>query len=191
MATERGCIVFPVRYELNLYMLCGQPLWSSGQSSWLQIQRSGFDSRCYKIFWDLVGLEPGPLILVSTIEKLIERKSSGFGLENRDYGRRRSANYATPLYPQKLALTSTSGGRSVGIVRSRTPATEFVLFVLHCIIRRRPVWDLDRRLFPKCVVQQDHSYLYLSILADFQNNKTFLTSAASGPRDQSYTLVRK
>jgi hypothetical protein len=24
--------------------------WSSGQNSWLQIQRSGFDSRCYQIF---------------------------------------------------------------------------------------------------------------------------------------------
>jgi hypothetical protein len=34
----------------------------------------------------------------------------------------------TPLYPQKLALTSpTGGGRSVGIVRSRTKATEFSL----------------------------------------------------------------
>jgi len=32
----------------------------------------------------------------------------------------------TPLYSQKLALTSpTGGGRSVGIVRSRTKATEF------------------------------------------------------------------
>jgi len=31
----------------------------------------------------------------------------------------------TPLYPQKLALTSpTGGGRSVGIVRSGTKATE-------------------------------------------------------------------
>jgi len=31
----------------------------------------------------------------------------------------------TPLYPQKLVLTSpTGGGRSVGIVRSRTKATE-------------------------------------------------------------------
>jgi len=31
-----------------------------------------------------------------------------------------------PLYPQKLALTSpTGGGRSVGIVRVRTKATEF------------------------------------------------------------------
>jgi hypothetical protein len=35
--------------------------------------------------------------------------------------------YATPLYPQKLALTSpTNGGRSVGIVRLRTKATELV-----------------------------------------------------------------
>jgi len=35
----------------------------------------------------------------------------------------------TPLYPQKLALTSpTGGGRSVGIVRVRTKATEFYLF---------------------------------------------------------------
>jgi len=33
----------------------------------------------------------------------------------------------TPLYPQKLALTSpTGGGRSVGIVRVRTKATEFI-----------------------------------------------------------------
>jgi hypothetical protein len=32
----------------------------------------------------------------------------------------------TPLDPQKLALTSpTGGGRSVGIVHSRTKATEF------------------------------------------------------------------
>jgi len=35
---------------------------------------------------------------------------------------------AASVYPQKLALTSpTGGGRSVGIVRVRTKATEFVL----------------------------------------------------------------
>jgi hypothetical protein len=39
----------------------------------------------------------------------------------------RRTDHATPLYPQKLALTSpTSGSRSVGIVRSRTKATELV-----------------------------------------------------------------
>jgi hypothetical protein len=35
------------------------PLWSSGQSSWLQIQRSGFHSRRYQIFPEVVGLERG------------------------------------------------------------------------------------------------------------------------------------
>jgi hypothetical protein len=32
--------------------------------------------------------ERGPFSLVSTIEELLGRKSSGFGLENRDYGHR-------------------------------------------------------------------------------------------------------
>ena len=40
----------------------------------------------------------------------------------------RCADHVTPLYPQKLVLTSpTGGGRSVGIVRVRTKATEFSL----------------------------------------------------------------
>jgi hypothetical protein len=41
----------------------------------------------------------------------------------------RCADHVTPLYPQKLALTSPAGGgRSVGIVRSRTKATEFMYY---------------------------------------------------------------
>jgi len=39
----------------------------------------------------------------------------------------RCADHVTPLYPQKLALTSpTGGGRSVSIVRVRTKATEYL-----------------------------------------------------------------
>ena len=46
----------------------------------------------------------------------------------------RCADHVTLLYPQKLALTSpTGGGRSVGIVRSRTKATEFFFYVLKVI----------------------------------------------------------
>jgi hypothetical protein len=41
---------------------------------WLQIQRSGFDFRRYHIFWEVLGLERGPLSLVSTTEELLERK---------------------------------------------------------------------------------------------------------------------
>jgi hypothetical protein len=48
------------------------PLWSSSQSSWLQIRRPGFDSRHYKK--NVVGLERGPLSLVSTTEELLNKK---------------------------------------------------------------------------------------------------------------------
>jgi hypothetical protein len=76
-----------------------------------------------------VRLELDPLSLVSTTGEPLGRKSSGSGLENREYGR--SDPSRSPrgiLYSQTLALISpTSGGRSVGIVRSWTQATEFSL----------------------------------------------------------------
>jgi hypothetical protein len=66
------------------------PLWSSGQSSCLQIRRPGFDSRHYQknkvvvrsrtqtmefvCFLFVVGLERGPLSLVSTTLELLDRK---------------------------------------------------------------------------------------------------------------------
>jgi hypothetical protein len=78
-----------------------------------------------------VGLERGPLSLESTIEELLERKVAApvYKSENTAEGIRR-VDYATTLYPQKLALTSpTSGGRSVGIIRSRTKATELLVII--------------------------------------------------------------
>jgi hypothetical protein len=82
----------------------------------------GFDSRRYQIFWAVVGLERGPLSLVSTTQGLLERKRSDLGLESREYGRRDPSCWPlATFYPQKLPLTSpTSGGRLVSIVRSRT-----------------------------------------------------------------------
>jgi hypothetical protein len=80
---------------LKLYeALMGPPLWSGDQSSWLQLHKSGFDSRRYQIIL-VVGLERGPLSLVSTTEELLERKSSGSGLENRNYGLRGSGVLTT------------------------------------------------------------------------------------------------
>jgi hypothetical protein len=86
----------------------------SGHSSCLQIQRTGFDSRRYQIFWEVMGLERGPLSLVSAIEELFAIKSSSSGLENREYRCRDPSRWPRGIhYPHKLALTSpTSGGRS-------------------------------------------------------------------------------
>jgi hypothetical protein len=65
-----------------------------------------------------VGLEQGPLSLASITEELLERKSSGSGLEIRDYGRRGSAALTMQHLSilQKLALTSSPGSnfKSIG-----------------------------------------------------------------------------
>ena len=58
----------------------------------------------------------------------------------------RCADHVTPLYPQKLALTSaTGGGRSVGIVRSRTKATEFFMYNSHIVyfVEERILWTVS------------------------------------------------
>jgi hypothetical protein len=56
----------------------------------------------------------------------------GSCLENREYCRRDPSRLPRGiLYPQKLEITSpTSGGRSVGIVRSRTQTMEFSLVLV-------------------------------------------------------------
>jgi hypothetical protein len=88
----------------------------------------GFDSRCYHISWEVVGLERGPLSLVSITEELLEFKSIGSGsIKPEIHGLvdplRRPRD---TLYQQKLTLTSLiSGGRSVGILCLRAKATEF------------------------------------------------------------------
>jgi hypothetical protein len=64
-----------------------------------------------------VGLELSPLSLVSTIEELLERKSSGSGLEIIEYGRRDvtlttwhplSANVCTNFADKQLSLGRNS-----------------------------------------------------------------------------------
>jgi hypothetical protein len=79
-------------------------LWSSGESSWLQIQRSEFDSRRYQIFWEIVGLERGPLSLVRIIEELYQGNSGS--------GRRR-ADHVTPSI-RKIDTNFADKRRSLG-----------------------------------------------------------------------------
>jgi hypothetical protein len=60
--------------------LCGLVVRVPGYRS----RGHGFDSRGYKIFWEVMGLERGPLSLVRVTEELLEWKSSGSCLGNRD-----------------------------------------------------------------------------------------------------------
>jgi hypothetical protein len=109
--------------------LCGLVVRVPGYRS----RDPGFGSRRYQIFWEVVGLECGPLSLVSTIEELLGRISRGSSLENHEYGHGAPLRWPhDTLYPQKLALTSPiCGGRSVSIVHLQTKTTEFFFINRH------------------------------------------------------------
>jgi hypothetical protein len=80
-----------------------------------------------------VGLERGPLSLVSITGELLEWKSSSSASRKPRLTavEIRCADHATPSIRKKSALTSpTSGGRSVSIVRLRNKVTEFSFFFI-------------------------------------------------------------
>jgi hypothetical protein len=84
----------------------------------------------------VVCLERGLLSLVSTTEELLDRKVAApvYKTEN------------TAVYLQELAITSpTSGGLSVGIVRSRTQTMEFFLSVVSATLGDGLVVGLSAR----------------------------------------------
>jgi hypothetical protein len=63
---------------------------------------------------EVVGLERGPLILVSTTEELLERKSSGSGLEIREYVRRDPSRCMWLPLSAKVGTNFADKGRSLG-----------------------------------------------------------------------------
>jgi hypothetical protein len=125
------------------------------------------------LFWCISLNCRGPPSFMSTIEELLGRESSGSGIENREYNRRDPLCWPrNTLYEQKLALiSSTSGGRSVGIVRSRTKVTEFVfcLFVQWIVAYYLKNWFYDKYLcvlfegddvkrWTQCIILQHRNY---------------------------------
>jgi hypothetical protein len=92
-----------MRFQFKCICLCGLVVRVPGYRS----RGPGFDFQHYRIFEQVVGLELGPLSLMSTIEELLGRNSSGSGIENQEYGH--GDPFLCPhniLYPQNLALTS-------------------------------------------------------------------------------------
>jgi hypothetical protein len=90
------CNAIQAASQLVLFRASGSwpPLWSSGQSSWIQIRRPGFDSRHYQK--KVVGLERGALSLVSTTEELLDRKIAApvYKTENTTVGIRHADHVA-------------------------------------------------------------------------------------------------
>jgi hypothetical protein len=62
-----------------------------------------------------MDLKRGPLSLMSTIEELLDRKISGSGLENREYGRRDPSRWPRgTLYTQNAGTNSADKRRPLG-----------------------------------------------------------------------------
>jgi hypothetical protein len=108
------CLLWGTNWIYICYVEKRRPhLWSSGQSSWLQTHRSWFDFRRYQVFWEVMGLERGPLSLVSTIKELLGRKNCGFGQESGEYGRRDPSRWPSLT---SVALVCTDSANRLTLV---------------------------------------------------------------------------
>jgi hypothetical protein len=121
-----------------------------------------------------VGPELAPLSLVS------KRKSSGSGLETENTALGDPSRWPRgTLYQQKLALSPpTSGDCSVGIVRSRNQAMEFVNKYLHsvngsCNISRKIATDMPTLLTPTS------GYIRITIVPVFKQPQFMLLCCGS------------
>jgi hypothetical protein len=135
--------------DILFLFLLWPPLLCSGQSSWLQIRRSGFYSRLYHIFWDVVVLERGPHCLANATEELLGRT----GLETLEYGRGDPSRLPRDtLYPQKSALTSSTNWKSLGRHSSLSDSGDgfFLFLFLFPLIETHPkhisvMWRLSSK----------------------------------------------
>ena len=100
----------------------------------------------------------------------------------------------TSLYPQKLALTSpTGGGRSVGIVLSRTNATGFFFFRLYRRLNKRRQHSITRLFIARvsilCLCYHTHIFLVSGDMTFV--NSGLVSSSLQFPKSFCYCQARR
>jgi hypothetical protein len=99
---------------------------------YLQRGTSERSSTSHRLFLPICLMYYYSFQIKNGIKKKLEGKSSGCGLEIREYGGKGSVTLTTWHYLGRQAAVARSFGHSVGIVRSRTQATEFRFSHLFC-----------------------------------------------------------
>jgi hypothetical protein len=121
---QRSPLFFGNFIQTIIFWVTLPPLWSSGQSSWIQIQRSGVRFPGLPDFLRSSGSTQPHENNWGAISRSRKTEINGRGDPMRWP--------PDTLYPQKLALTSTtSGGRSVAILRLWTTGQGVCLFVFY------------------------------------------------------------
>jgi hypothetical protein len=105
-----GCFLFGALFN-------GPPLWYSGQSFWLQTQRSWFDFRRRQILWEVAGLEQGPPSRVRILRSYLNDGYQLRSMKPRSAVRTSCSHHLASFYLQKLKLKFADQRQSsVGIV---------------------------------------------------------------------------
>jgi hypothetical protein len=152
---------------------CGLVVRVSGYRS----RGPGFDFRPYKSFWEVTGLERGPLSLMRTTEELLGWKSSGSGVENRDWPPWEFVVLTTqhPLRAKKKKIGTNLADKRWSLCRYSSLAVYGHGVIMYTCYIFRPGCIIIRQFSWRVLLVIIELYVYSGYILVISNNTNFVT----------------